>query len=163
MNFSFPAIRESFFPRQFPAIISTYLSLIVCWFIIITKLYIISFIVASVLISSSKLAIGTYDGEVYVHDSMKLLEGSEPIQYHVATLKAHIRTVYSLVSLKTRISPDGFTSTFPTFLGKAQENYEQELLVSTGYGRGYPELRGESKAFVSFYQQGGCYVNTWLL
>ena len=98
-----------------------------------------------------------------VFDVIKLLEGSELTQCCVATLKAHIRTVYSLVSLRTRISPEGFTSTFPTFLGRAQENYEGELLVSTGYGRGYPELRGESKAFISFYQQGGCYVNTWFL
>ena len=123
----------------------------------------ISFTAASVLISSSKLAIGTYEGEVHIFDVIKLLEGSEPIQCCMATLKAHVRTVYSLVSLKTRMSPEGFTSAFPTFLGKANENYEGELLVSTGYGRGYPELRGESKAFVSFYQQGGCYVNTWFL
>lgn len=100
---------------------------------------------------------------MYVFDIIKLLEGSELTQCCVATLKVHIQTVYSLVSLRTRISPEGFTSTFPTFLGRAQENYEGELLISTGYGRGYPELRGESKAFISFYQQGGCYVNTWFL
>ena len=98
-----------------------------------------------------------------VFDIIKLLEGSELAQCHVATLKAHIRSVYSLVILKVRITPEGFTSTFPTFLGRAQENYEGELLVSTGYGRGYPELRGQTKAFVNFYQQSGCYVNTWFL
>lgn len=123
----------------------------------------LSFVVASILISSSKLAIGTYEGEVCIFDIFKLLKGSELAQCRVATLRAHIRTVYSLVSLKTQISSEGLTSTFPTFLGRAQDNYEGELLVSTGYGRGYPELRGDSKAFVSFYQQGGCYINTWFL
>lgn len=113
--------------------------------------------------SSSKLAIGTYEGEVYVFDIVKLLKCSEPTEHRVTILKAHIRTVYSLVSLKTCISPEGVTTSFPTFVGKAQENYERELLISTGYGRGYLELRGESKAFSSFYQQGGCYVNTWFL
>lgn len=118
--------------------------------------------VASVLITSSKLAIGTYEGEVYVHDLGKLLE-NKPMD--AVMLKAHIRTVYSLATLSTALTPDGFTSVFPTFLGKARENVEHELLISIGYGRGYPELPGEpkSKAFSTFCQQSGCYINTWFL
>lgn len=98
---------------------------------------------------------------MYVHDLIKLLKGNEPTK--VATLKAHVRTVYSLSSFKTLVTPQGCTSTFPTFVGRAQEDLERELLISIGYGRGYPELRGESKTFTSFCQQGGCYVNTWFL
>ena len=122
----------------------------------------ISYAVASVLITSSKLAIGTYEGEVHVYNMDKLLENksTDPVM-----LKAHIRTVYSLATAKTVLTPEGFTSVFPTYLGRAQEDVERELLVSIGYGRGYPELPGEprSKAFSSFNQHSGCYVNTWFL
>ena len=122
----------------------------------------ISYAAASVLITSSKLAIGTYEGEVYVFSMDELLEKkpTDPVM-----LKAHIRTVYSLATAKAVLTPDGFTSVFPTFLGRARENVECELLISIGYGRGYPEPPGEpkSKAFSSFNQQSGCYINTWFL
>lgn len=122
----------------------------------------ISYAVASVLITSSKLAIGTYEGEVHVYNTDNLLE-KKPTDS--VMLKAHIRTVYSLATARTVLTPEGFTSVFPTFLGKARENVECELLVSIGYGRGYPEPPGEprSKAFSSFNQQSGCYINTWFL
>ena len=90
-----------------------------------------------------------------------MLKGSEPMTLLV--LKTHIRTVYSLASLKTHVTLGGFTSSFPTFLGRAQGNVERELLISIGYGRAYPEQDGESKTFTSFCQQSGCYVNTWFI
>lgn len=117
--------------------------------------------VASVLITTSKLAMGTYEGEIYVFGLLKILNGGETTTMLV--LKTHIRTVYSLASLKTLVTPEGFTSTFPTFLGRAQGNVERELLISIGYGRAYPEQHGESKTFTSFCQQSGCYVNTWFM
>lgn len=117
--------------------------------------------VASVLITSSKIAMGTYEGEIYVFDLLKMLKGSEPITLLV--LRTHIRTVYSLASLNTLITPEGLTSSFPTFLGRAQGNVERELLISIGYGRAYPEQDGEFKTFTSFCQQSGCYINTWFI
>lgn len=117
--------------------------------------------VASILITSSKLAMGTYEGDVYVFDLLKMLKVSKPTT--MLALKTHTRTVYSLASLKTSITPEGFTSSFPTYLGRAQGNVERELLVSIGYGRAYPEEQGESKTFTSFCQQSGCYVNTWFV
>ena len=119
------------------------------------------FTVASVLLTSSKLAIGTYEGEVHVYGLVPLLEGSKHTK--LATLKAHTLTVYSLTSLKTVVTSEGYTTPFPTYLGRAQDNYARELLISIGFGRSYPEVCGQSKTFTSFSQGGGCYINTWFL
>ncbi len=75
-------------------------------------------------------------------------------------LRAHFLTVYSLIYLEGSVSREGFTSIFPTFVGRAEKPASQEFLVTIGYGSGYPEL---VKYLRTSMQPRGTSLNAWLI
>ncbi len=106
------------------------------------------------------MAIGLYEGEIYIYHTPTLLDYPEetaPIVLH-----GHFNRVYALHSLKGHITTDGFSSLFPTYLGRAAEEVEKDYLISMGFGRGYPSLR-KNKVFRKSSAKKGCFINAWML
>ena len=122
--------------------------------------------VASLTTSLSKLFLGTYEGAIYCIDINALLQDngdhhslSVP-QNRSQVLQGHYRSVYSMFCLEGYIDISGTTSFFPTFVGQAMKSTSQEFLVSIGYGRGFPEVKG---IFKTSSQRHGTYLNTWIV
>jgi len=115
-------------------------------------------------LSPTKLLIGTYDGEILLCDTEKLLNNESTVQTFssqpVEELRGHCYTVYSLLCVNGHINTDGTTSFFPTFIGKVNEPIQQEFLVSIGFGKGHKELTNIFKGSVV---KEGTYINAWLL
>ena len=114
--------------------------------------------VCALLLTPSSLALGTYDGKVHIFDTPSLLSSAvrSPRVFH-----AHINKVYALHSVPCRISRDGYTSLFPTYVGRSVDDSERELIVSIGSGRCYPSEK--TKVFKKIEHQRGCFINLWLI
>ncbi len=123
---------------------------------------------ASVALSSRKLAMGTYNGEVFVYNASLLLEeGVELRQAEYAILRAHKpkSKVYSLACIEGHIKRDGYTSVFPAYIGRSDsQEVAKDFLVTVGYGREYTDLGSlNEKIFKSSLRKDGTFVNIWML
>lgn len=105
------------------------------------------------------LALGFYDGSIYLYDTPLLLASRDN---RPKVLHAHFNKVYGLHCLQGRVHTNGLTSIFPTFVGRASEEMERDYLVSIGHGRGYPSLR-KKKVFRKSSLNRGSFVNIWLV
>lgn len=128
------------------------------------KIFTLILAVSALLLTPSLLAIGSYEGKIYVYKTTPLLDTTsesvtvpEPMILH-----AHKNRVYDLHCMKGCVTTSGHTSLFPTFIGRSTEDMEKEFLISVGSGRGYPSLNG-SKVFKKFVCHRGCFVNVWLV
>ena len=119
-----------------------------------------SLIVSSLLLTPTLFAIGLYSGEICVYHTPTFLESREEATSVI--LHGHFRSVYALHCLKGRITADGSTSLFPTYLGRPTEEVERDYLISVGYGRGYPSLR-KNNVFRKSSPKKGCFINAWML
>ncbi len=119
------------------------------------------FPVSAVLLTPTYLALGTYNGQVYLYDTRSLLESAtadsapEPHLLH-----AHKNRVYYLHAVPCSLSQDGHTSLFPTYIGRSADVMERQLIVSIGSGRFFPSE--SSKFFRKMEHQKGCFLNLWL-
>ena len=120
--------------------------------------------VSALLLTSSLLAIGSYEGKINVYKTASLLGSTSEstIVTEPRILHAHKNRVYDLHCLKGCVTTSGHTSLFPTFIGHSAEDVEKEFLISVGSGRGYPSLN-KSIVFKNFVCQRGCFVNVWLV
>lgn len=119
-----------------------------------------SFLVSSLLLTPSILAVGLYGGEICIYHTPTLLD--HPEENSPIVLHGHFNRVYALHSLKGHISTDGSSSLFPTYLGHAADQVEKDYLVSVGFGRGYPSLK-KNKVFRKSSAKRGSFINVWLL
>lgn len=133
---------------------------IVLWSLFLTHIIPVS----AILLTPSLLALGSYEGKVYVYKTTSLVDSTSEVAASLEPiiLRAHKNKVYDLYSIRGVVSTNGHTSLFPTYIGHAAKDVQKEFLVSIGSGRCYPSLNG-AKAFKKFICQKGSYVNVWLL
>lgn len=153
---------------QHGACLSKLLSMCVCTVLIFLTDAHTHTTVASVVLTNRKLAMGTYNGEVYVYNAPVLLEeGVELSQAEHAVLRAHKpkSKVYSLACIEGRIKSDGYTSVFPAYIGRSgSQEVTKDFLVSVGYGREYTDIgKLNEKIFKSSLKRDGTFVNIWML
>ena len=120
----------------------------------------------SVLLTPAILALGLHEGDIYVYHTPSLLtsrqltEAPPPPQPRV--LHGHLSRVYALHTVRGRVSTEGSTSLFPTFVGRADEEVERDYLISIGFGRGYPFL-SKRRIFKKSCVSRGSFINVWVL
>ncbi len=124
--------------------------------------------VASVVLSTRKLVMGTYNGEVFVYSAPHLLEKDvELSQAEYAVLRAHKpkSKVYSLACIEGFIKSNGYTSVFPAYIGRSgPQEVPKDFLVTVGYGREYTDLGNvNEKILKSTLRKDGTFVNIWML
>ena len=111
------------------------------------------------------MALGMHEGDIYLYHTPSLLD---PDQQQPSpkpkVLHGHFHRVYALHTLPGRITREGSTSLFPTFVGRAREEVEREFLVSIGFGRGYSFLKKKRRTMFKKSCVGrGSFVNAWML
>ena len=123
--------------------------------------------VASVVLTSRRLALGTFNGEVFVYDAQKLLEtDSDLSQSRHSVLRAHKpkSRIYSMACIEGHIGTGGSTSVFPAYIGRSDSNVPKDFFLTVGYGREYTDLGSSSgKIFKNSLRKGGVFVNVWML
>ena len=118
--------------------------------------------VSSLLLTPSLLAVGSYDGIIHIYDTPNLIDTNTSQILKPRTLHGHYNRIYGLHLLRGCIRAEGYSSLFPTFVGKSTKEMKKDFLVSIGFGRGYPLLKNY-KVFKKSNLTRGSYVNSWML
>ena len=96
----------------------------------------LSFSVSCFNLTQHHLIIGTEDGEVMVHSLAPLVQGESHSTFSTqcVTVSSHKGPVSHLLLLDDCILQDGYTSLFPTYLGRQSADTPCQCLITVGEG-----------------------------
>ena len=121
-------------------------------------------LVSCFALSCSHFMVGTYQGAIHLFDADTVLNGPhESLGFILSqSLTAHSGTVFHILSMEGGLDEDGFTSYFPTFMGRSQQSLQAKFLVSFGYGFSPYSRRGTAKVYGDQHPKG-TYINAWMI
>lgn len=114
-------------------------------------------------LTQSHFLIGTEDGEAMVYPLELLMAGESNslVSKHCIMVSSHKGPVSHLLLMEGCILQDGFTSLFPTYLGRQSADITCQFLISVGGG--LHEFGQDSRKFIQKPGGQSCNINIWLI
>ena len=129
----------------------------------ITSSLSLSLLVSCFNVTQHHFIIGTEDGEAMVHPLAPLVQGQSrsTLSDQCVTVSSHRGAVSHLLLLDDCIFQNGYTSLFPTYLGRQSADTSCHCLITVGEG-----LQAVSQELRNFSDKPGvqnCNISIWMV